>query len=486
MTRHPLLPIKIDSTSNGEYAPVPVSRAIVAAQHEAARRLDDNARRTGQSRRAFLSSLAGAATSLLALNQAFAARGAADGFYRVPAAAALDQEVAQAALGGDEFIFDVQCHMVDPDGPWRRNAGRGFINALRSFPQGACGETDAAECYSADMFVKEVFLDSDTDLAVMSFVPSPPETNPLSLQEAARAARLVEQLDGTHRLLLHAMVMPNLPNRALQLERMEQAAADYDIAAWKVYTQWGIDGVGWWLDDPEIGIPFIEKARQLGIRTIAIHKGLSFGGQQAQFASCVDVGRAARLFPDINFLIYHSGFEVRRREGPYDAANAAAGVDSLVKSLLDNGIAPNGNVYAELGSTWRILMRDPNMGAHVLGKLFRYVGERNVLWGTDSIWYGSPQDQITAFRAFEISEELQARHGYPAMTPALRQAVFGLNGARVYGIDAAEVRRKASVDPVGRTKEEYAAERTPTFATYGPRTLEEFRTLSALHGGWPG
>jgi len=440
MTRTPELPIKIDSTSNGEYAPLPVGKRVRAAQQEAARLLDENARRTGQSRRAFLSSMAGAATSLFALDRALAAHGPGDGFYDVPVDATLDQELAQAAVGGDEFIFDVQCHMVDPDGPWRRNAGRGFIRALRAFPQGACGEADAADCYSGDMFIKEVFMDSDTDIAVMSFVPSPPETNPLSLQEAARAARLVEQLDGTHRLLLHAMVMPNLPNRALQLERMQQAAEEYEIAAWKCYTQWGPNGVGWWLDDPDVGIPFIEQARRLGIRTIAIHKGLSFGGQQAQFASCVDVGRAARLFPDVNFLIYHSGFETRRSEGPYDAANAAAGVDSLVKSVLDNGIAPNSNVFAELGSTWRILMRNPNRGAHVLGKLFKYIGERNVLWGTDSIWYGSPQDQIAAFRAFRIAEQLQERRSYAATTHDLLRAVFGLDGAGVWGLDPALVR----------------------------------------------
>ncbi len=486
MTRTPRLPIKIDSTSNGEYAPLPVGKRISAAQHEAQRLLDDNARRTGQSRRAFMASMAGAATSLFALDTALAVPGSRGGFYDVSREAGLDAELAQAAVGGDEFIFDVQCHMVDPDGPWRRNAGRGFVGALRRFPQGSCGEADAADCYSADMFIKEVFMDSDTDLAVMSFVPSPPETNPLSLREAARAARLVEQLDGTHRLLLHAMVMPNLPNRTLQLERMQQAAEEYEIAAWKCYTQWGPNGVGWWLDDPDVGIPFIEQARRLGIKTIAIHKGLSFGGQQARFASCVDVGRAAKLFPDVNFLIYHSGFETRRCEGPYDAANAAAGVDSLVKSVLDNDITPNSNVYAELGSTWRILMRNPDMGAHVLGKLFKYIGDRNVLWGTDSIWYGSPQDQIAAFRAFRISEQLQAQHGYPAMTPELRRAVFGMNGARVYGLDPSLVRRKASADPVGRAKEEYAAAPDPTLRTYGPRTIDEFRVLEAMHGGWPG
>ncbi|MAA87346.1 MAG: hypothetical protein CME39_06770 [Haliea sp.] len=99
----------------------------------------------------------------------------------------------------------------------------------------------------------------------------------------------------------------------------------------------------------------------------------------------------------------------------------------MVTSPRDNGIAPNSNVYAELGSTWRYLMRDPDSAAHSLGKLLTYVGEDNVLWGTDSIWYGSPQDQIRAFRTFQIADKLQQLYGYPKMTAALRAKVFGLN-----------------------------------------------------------
>src|SRR6185437_6100097 len=95
-----------------------------------------------------------------------------------------------------------------------------------------------------------------------------------------------------------------------------------------------------------------------------------------------------------NFIIYHSGFETGHRESPFDTVRATHGVDTLIKSLLDNGIAPNRNVYAELGSTWRFVMRDPTMAAHLFGKLLVHVGQDNVLWGTDSVWYGSPQDQI--------------------------------------------------------------------------------------------
>jgi hypothetical protein len=125
-------------------------------------------------------------------------------------------------------------------------------------------------------------------------------------------------------------------------------------------------------------------------------------------------------------------------------------------------------------------MRDPEQAAHALGKLFKYCGEDNVLWGTDSIWYGSPQDQIQAFRAFQISAELRARYGYPEITPALRAKVFGLNAARVYGVGAAEVKRYLSRDRVMRERVEYLERPEPHFRTYGPRTRREFLKLVSL------
>ena len=92
-------------------------------------------------------------------------------------------------------------------------------------------------------------------------------------------------------------------------------------------------------------------------------------------------------------------------------------------------------MYAELGGTWWFVMRDPTVAAHVLGKLLKYVGEDRVVWGTDSIWFGTPQDQIQAMRTFQISEQLQEQYGYPALTDELKAKIFGLNSARLYGIE---------------------------------------------------
>ena len=189
------------------------------------------------------------------------------------------------------------------------------------------------------------------------------------------------------------------------------------------------------------------------------------------------------MFPDVDFIVYHSGFVPGKPEGPYRPDGEIDGIDTLVRSLKDNGIEPGGNVYAELGSTWRFLMRDPDSAAHGIGKLLKYVGPQNVLWGTDSIWYGSPQDQIQAFRTFQISESLREAHGYPEITPEIRADVFGLNATKPYGIDIETVIRRATADPVAREREAYRDHADPSFATHGPRTRREFLNLLRWNGG---
>ena len=448
------LPIKLDSTSNGEFAPVPLSprnRLANRLAHEAA---DAHAKRLGLSRRRFLVSACGAASTLLAFNRANASSG---GYFDLPAEAALDEALAQASVGAKrEFIFDVQGHFVDPSGAWVKKVSP---NAFSFAPKTACGKPPL-ECLGADEFIKDVFRDSDTDMMVLSFVPSAPDSEPLTIQAADAVRQIVERMG--KRLLVHGRVQANEPR---DLRRMDELKERWHVAAWKTYTQFGPDGRGFFLSD-EVGTRFIEKARALGVKVVCVHKGLPFGPQSYEHSQCSDVGVVAKRFPDVKFLIYHSGFVTSVKERPYDAAAKRDGIDTLIRSLVENGVAPNSNVYAELGSTWRFLMREPEQAAHALGKLVKYCGEDNVLWGTDSIWYGSPQDQIQAFRAFQIGPELRDKHGYAEMTPPLRAKIFGLNAARVYG-----------VTPSVRTA---SAERDPHFLTYGPKTRREFLRLRKL------
>ncbi|HEY2967613.1 MAG TPA: amidohydrolase family protein [Casimicrobiaceae bacterium] len=477
------LPIKLDPTTNGEFAPVPLSPVHHHARRLAIDAAAKYARRLGLTRRAFLVSACGAASTLLAMNAAYAASGRRGGHYELPAESALDMQLARSALDRQEFIFDVQGHFVNSTGAWTRALPPG-AQPLKGFSElKGCSAASAPglgylQCLGADAFIKDIFLDSDTDLVVLSFVPSTRKGEPLTIEEAAATARIVERMEGTHRLLLHGRVNPN---QAGDLEGMDELAARHPIAAWKTYTQWGPEGKGFFLDD-DAGLAMIEKARKLGIRNIAIHKGLPFGSESYAHSTCIDVGRVAKRYPDVNFLIYHSGFVTGKTEGPYDPQRSD-GIDALVTSLRENNIKPGSNVYAELGSTWRFLMRDPDAAAHALGKLFKHVGDDNVLWGTDSIWYGSPQDQIQAFRTFQISDALAAKHGYGKITPALRAKVFGRNALAVYKIPADVLKKHLADDKVTRDRIAYFERADPAFVTYGPKTRREFLTLKAWGGG---
>ena len=129
------LPVKVDATSNGEFRPVPLTEHVARANSEAELRIGEHAKRVGLGRRAFLQSLCGAATTLLTLNEAFAALGNIGGLFRLPKESAFETAAAAEALAGDEFIFDVQTHMVDPAGAWRSSAGKYWEQILANFPQ---------------------------------------------------------------------------------------------------------------------------------------------------------------------------------------------------------------------------------------------------------------------------------------------------------------------------------------------------------------
>ncbi|MBM4219093.1 MAG: amidohydrolase [Gammaproteobacteria bacterium] len=476
------LPIKLDSTSNGEFLPVPLSRANRHANALAQEAAGFHARRLAMGRRDFLLGSCGAASTLLAFNAANAAAGRTGGFFDLPAVAATEPAAAAATLETGEFIFDVQGHYVDPTEAWLKVAPE---SAFSWAPKAGCALADGKTprghlaCLSSEEFVKDVFLDSDTDMMVLSFVPSRREASPLEIESADAVRRIVDRLEGNHRLMIHGRVNPNQPGDVEDMPRLKE---QFGVCAWKTYTQWGPDGQGFFLDD-DVGIRFVEEARRLGVKVICVHKGLPFGAESYQHSQCRDIGPIAKRFPDVSFLVYHSGFVTEVEEKAYGLNAGGDGIDTLIRSLEESGVGRGSNVYAELGSTWRFLMRDPTQAAHALGKLLKHCGPDNVLWGTDSIWYGSPQDQIQAFRAFQIAPELREKHGYPEITPALRAKIFGLNAMRPYGISAEEMKLRARHDAVAGERFAYRERPEPHFRTRGPKTRREFLNLLAWNGG---
>src|SRR5262249_57182033 len=93
----------------------------------------------------------------------------------------------------------------------------------------------------------------------------------------------------------------------------------------------------------------------------------------------------------------------------------------------------------------------------------------HVLWGTDSIWYGSPQWQIEALKTFRMPESMMEEFGYPEITSDMKAKIFGLNASRLYDIDVDAVRCVPPEDKLGQIKAQYAHVADPSLRTYGPK-----------------
>jgi predicted TIM-barrel fold metal-dependent hydrolase len=446
-------PFPFRPPSNGEFCPVPPRPEALRAEALWRRTVEEKHQRLGLTRRQFAESACGMASALWAHNQVACGSGGSDaGTYQVDDDMLEDPERARSVLSGTEFIFDVQTHSSDP-----------LVEFDESDPPG-----DAID------FIKQIFVQSETTVACITGVPAVRELGVPGVQASRQLREIMDRLAGP-RLVFHANTDPE--NGPAELDYMAAVAAEYDVAAWKTYPHRTASR----MDSEDIGLPFIERARSLGVNLIASHRGISNRGGYDSAGSPADVVRAARAFPDVRFLIYHSGWEQGQDEDHgYDPANPSPlGVDRLIRALEENQIGPNDNVYGELGSTWFNIMGRPSDAAHVLGKLLLYLGPDRILWGTDCVFNGVPQAQIEAFRAFQIPEALQAQFGYPAITPELRAKIFGLNGAAAYGVDPAATRYSVADDQVDRLRSAYLYDRrlvpVPDPARYeGPRTRRAF------------
>ncbi|MCU1426907.1 MAG: amidohydrolase [Actinomycetia bacterium] len=458
------LPFPVLPGSNGEYIPDPPTAHDRDVEHAARRALDEAASRAGMDRRRFLQSAAGVATVLATLDLAAcssagkrAARTTSTsarpgGTYTVPPTTH-EVEACAAALSGTEFVFDVHTHHVMPDGPWVKNAPSTVQLVLGMLPTD-CSAANRLECASRAAYLHDLLLGSDTTVAMLTDVPnSGPADAPIPFTDALGTQAFANALTrgGASRVLVQNIIAPNAGPLAAHLDEMEANAATKGVAAFKVYTAWGPDGRGFALDDPAIGLPVLQKAHDLGVKVFVSHKGLPLVNFDAAHNTPDDIVAVSRIFPDMQFVVFHGAWNKNHVEGPYDA-NAPLGIDTFLRALDVHNVPPNSNVWVDLGTVWREVSKRPDEAAHVLGKLLSRAGEDRVLWGTDAIWYGSPQSQIMAFRAFQISVEYQDRYHYPALTDAVKRKVLGLNAANLFGIDAEATRCALAADPIAQAK----------------------------------
>src|SRR2546427_3117133 len=427
-----LSPLPTRLVSNEEYVPLsqtPEQARVAALLQETARA---NARRLGVGRRDLLSSSAGMAAAFLALNTVFGR------FFEVDPVEAVESAAADARKPSGQFIFDVQTHHVAAPRQFQnllglRRVGRTWNSELEK-------DRGTMEDLYLGNYIKEIFLDSDTTVAVITGIPSATDAgNILPPDKMAETRDVINRLAVSQRLVAHGLVSPN--KGPSDLDEMRRQAEDLKIAAWKAYTglPFGNPPKPWSIDDEKVAYPMLEASRRLGIRNICLHKGLPLQGGVDEHWHPRELERAAKHFADRHFIVYHSAFHSLRPalDAARDGFHASARVEWVTDLCEIRQRNPNlPNIYAELGSTFgQLEPTSPLLCGHVLGMLVQSFGADHVLWGTDSIWSGSPQWQIEALRRFTMPESLMKRFGYRPLTSDVKAQILGLNAARVYGID---------------------------------------------------
>ena len=461
-----LLPVPTQIVSNGEFNPLPQT----AQQQEVEARIRDAAERLGskhgKSRREFLASSAGFAAAFLAMNEVFGSL-----FDVSPAEAATPGVADQraAALAG-QFIVDLQTHFVRDD--FHQTGLLDLAKYAKEHWDPAVWGVDTLARYKFDNYLKEVFVDSDTKVALLSGAPfDDPSWNLLSNDQIAMARASINKVAGSRRLLAHSVFTPGKPG---WLDEVDRAIGELRPDSWKGYTIGdplfpSKVGSFWRLDDEKLMYPFYDKIVKAGISTVCIHKGLLPADYEKswpnvwEYATVSDLGKAAKDWPQLNFIIYHAALQPFL-ESP-DAAMAAFDETGRIKWATDLSEIPAkfgvGNVYAEIGTAFaNSAVANPRFAAALIGTLVRGMGADHVVWGTDSVWYGSPQWQIEAMRRLEIPEEMRARHGFAPLGPAdgvIKSAIFAGNAARLYGIGVKAAEAEITRDRLAAIKDEYAA-----------------------------
>jgi len=460
-------PVPTQIVSNGEFNPLPQTREQRRVEARIAAMADELGPRHGLDRRRFLASAAGMAAAFLAMNEVFGP------VFDVSGAEAAQPGVADARAGAmaGQFIVDCQTHFVRDD--FKQGGLLGLAQyAKKHWNPDIAGENDLAR-FKFENYVKEVFADSDTKVALLSGAPfDDPTWDLLSNDQIAAARSAINRIAGSRRLLAHSVFTPK---RAGWIDEVDRCIAQVRPDSWKGYTIGdplfpSKLGSYWRLDDEKMIYPFYERIVRAGSPTVCIHKGLLPADYEKswpnvwEYNTAWDIGKAAKDWPQVNFVIYHAALRAFLEDpsaalAEFEQTGRMKWATDLAEIPAKYGVR---NVYGEIGTAFaNSAVANPRFAAALLGTLVKGLGPDRVLWGSDSVWYGSPQWQIEALRRLEIPEDMQKKHGFAPLGSAdgvVKSAIFSGNAVRLYGLNVKAALGAITNDRIAAIRAEYVAE----------------------------
>jgi predicted TIM-barrel fold metal-dependent hydrolase len=464
--------------SNGEWIPPPQTPKQRQATQLLGEESDRRAKRLGMTRNQFLRTAAGTATAFMVLNRVHGlAQSGEAAVLPVRGAHCDDPNAGRELLDRETFVMDVQLHHVDTD---VFGAGACFLDFSDLAAQlGATpSDLECPEKLGQLNFIKEIFVDSETHVGVLSGLPSGIPQGPASM---AATRNLVNQLAGSERALMQAMVDPAIPRGApTGLDSMEFQIKELGARALKCYTYNG----GWRLDDENVSYPMLERAKKLGMRLVNVHKGLplSLFPMSPQHVRTLDFPQVVRDWPSFRFCAYHAAY-FPGNQHPEGKQGSSEFIE-LCETLDPK--KERKRVYAEIGSTFPfvLLSGGPAAAAQLIGQLLKTLGPRNILWGTDCVWWGSPQFLIDLFRNLEIPPAMQQQFGYPPLTEKAKRQILGLNAARLYKVKPKRRRCTVPSDRLAALQEQLGGVRNArrSLRWYGPQRRRDVLTLLRREG----
>ena len=473
-------PIPVQFVSSDEFMPSPQSpkqREFEARVKEIGTQM---AKKHDMSRRAFFKTAGGMAAAFVAMNETYAKTGSP--IYEVLTGEAQNLDVAQARADGlkNQFVMDMHTHFLRDDTPIRTFVAQREAVGKAGWNPTLVGKPQTIDDLKFPNYFKEIFLDSDTKVACISGSYSvDPKFSFLTNDMKRDAREKINKEAGTRRMFAHAIFTPGHDG---WLQKVDEENERLKPDSWKGYTigdntNKHLAKHPFRLDDEKLMYPFYERlvkwSKQYpdrpGLKNVCIHKGLFPPSVERNFPHLLgycnvnDVGKAAKDWPQLNFVIYHSAY--RWVAGPggtaanaWDQLERTGRVDWVTDLANIPGEFGVTNVYSDLGQIFaHSNMAEPRVAAYMLGAMIKGMGADHVCWGTDSLWTGSPQWQIEALRRMEIPEEIQKKYGFAPMGPAngpVKTAILGQNNARLYGFSPKQ-QAEVLTDKVAYFKEIY-------------------------------